>query len=568
MKATITILSVIAILLLVALACVMFFMGGEEAPEPTTQVTTTVTPTTTAPPTEPPTTAAPTTEPTEPPFEASHTPDTDPDAWGVQWAIMAGDQLVESYERPDPIFFSGEDYFALPGVATFRGGSYRQDASYGTAQIVEGSLNQLSKTSVGFLSEAEWIGCGWTGQPLIVKWDAQTRQHMNLYEEKKNKEDLVEVIYAKMDGRIHFLDLEDGSATRDPMYVGMVFKGSGALDPRGYPILYVGSGLAQNGKQPTMFIIDLINCQVMKEFNGYDTFSLRSWYAFDSCPLVDADTDTLIWPGESGILYTMRLNAEYDREAGLVSVEPEAPVKTHYTHTYRQQGRNLGYESSAVVVEQYAYLGDNSGMLQCIDLNTMQMVWTQDIVDDLNSTPLFDWGEDGNGYLYLCPSLEFSNGGTWNDLPICKIDARTGEIIWTHELTCCTFDGVSGGALASPLLGRPGTNMEDLLIYSVGRSPSAWKGQVVALDKEDGHVVWQYETANYMWSSPVGIYTEDGKGYVFQADASGNCYLLDGATGEKLSSVALKSTVEASPVVYGNRVVLGSRSGIHIFEIK
>ena len=67
-----------------------------------------------------------------------------------------------------------------------------------------------------------------------------------MYDWAKEKDDLVEVIYACMDGYVYFLDLETGEATRDPLYLGFTFKGAGALDPRGYPIMYVGAGYDSN----------------------------------------------------------------------------------------------------------------------------------------------------------------------------------------------------------------------------------------------------------------------------------------------------------------------------------
>lgn len=568
MNKTIVILTVVAALLLVSLVLVLVLEPKLTAPTPATTLaptTTTATPTTET--TVPPTTQPPETEPpvTEPPFEPQMNTGSDPANWNTSWDIMANGEIVESYTRTEPISFADDNYFALPGVATFRGTNYRTDGSYGTAQVVDGSLTSIWKMNVGWLSSSEWIGCGWTGQPLVVQWDEETKQHMNLYEDKKAKEGLVEVIYAKMDGRVHFFDIEDGTPTRDPLYVGMVFKGSGSIDPRGYPILYVGAGLEQGGKYQTMFVISLLDGSILYQQSGADNFSKRGWYAFDSSPLIHSETDTLIWPGESGVLYTMKLNTQYDKEAGTLSVAPDNIVKTRYTDDYHKNGRYLGYEGSAVAVENYLYIGDNAGMLHCIDLNTMQLVWAQDIHDDINSTPVFEWGEDGRGYLYIAPSLDYT--GSYADLPIYKLDAQTGEIVWEHYMTCVTADGVSGGTLSSPVLGRPGTDLEGMIIYSVGRSPSAWAGQVVALDTETGNVLWQFETENYMWSSPVGIYTESGKGYIFQGDASGNCYLIDGTTGAKVSHIGLKSTIEASPVAFGDRVVMGTRSSIVLLDI-
>jgi outer membrane protein assembly factor BamB len=80
-------------------------------------------------------------------------------------------------------------------------------------------------------------------------------------------------------------------------------------------------------------------------------------------------------------------------------------------------------------------------------------------------------------------------------------------------------------------------------------------------------VVWELELGNYTWSSPVGIYGEDGRGYIFQADNDGCCYLIDGATGEVLSTFAMNAHVEASPVAFGDRVVMGTRDGIMLFRI-
>ncbi|MEI3413380.1 MAG: hypothetical protein V8Q57_09485 [Blautia sp.] len=66
----------------------------------------------------------------------------------------------------------------------------------------------------------------------------------------KEDDDLVEVIYACMDGYVYFLDLKTGKPTRDTLNLGFTFKGAGALDPRGYPILYVGQAMTATLAQP------------------------------------------------------------------------------------------------------------------------------------------------------------------------------------------------------------------------------------------------------------------------------------------------------------------------------
>ena len=489
---------------------------------------------------------------------------SDPGNWNMTWEIQVGEDMVTRYDREELISFGDpEDYFALPGIATFRGNNYRNSATYGTADITEGTMTKVWSKHVGFLDSAEWIGCGWTGQPLIVQWDEETKQLMNIYDKKKAKEGLVEVIYAKMDGYIHFYDLEDGTATRDPIFMKMVFKGSGALDPRGYPVLYVGGGLDSRGQKPRMYAVSLIDGTILWEYGNKDEFALRNWAAYDSSPMVDAETDTLIWPGENGVLYSIKLNTDYDKEAGTISMDPVIQARTRYSSNYSEnEDRYLGYEPSASIVDHYLYISENGGLFQCIDINTMELVWAQDTLDDSNSSPLFDWGEDGNGYIYTAPSLHWTQDNHHGDIPIFKINAQTGEIVWTHVYDCVTYDGCSGGVQSSPLLGKVGTDIEDLIIYSVGRTPGPWEGFLVALDKETGEVVWEISSGNYTWSSPVALYTEDGRSYLFLANASGVCRLIEGSTGEVLQTLSLKQTVEASPVVYGNMVILGTREGV------
>ena len=491
---------------------------------------------------------------------------SDPGIWDIRWEIFKSGSLLHSFSREEPISFGDpETYFQLPGVSTFRGNNYRNSATWGTAQVTEKKLSTQWYKDTGTLTGSSWSGNGWTGQPLIVQWDDETKAIMNLYADKKAKSDLVEVIYASLDGMIYFLDLDDGSQTRDPIDVGMCFKGAGTLDPRGYPLLYVGSGDVNSYDQrPRMFIISLIDGSILYENGDDDSLSYRKdndrWCAFDSAPLIHGESDTLIWPGENGILYTMKLNTRYDKAAGTVSIRPTDTVVTRY-HTGRSSEENYwyGYEASAVVVENYLYISENGGMFFCIDLNTMELIWAQDTKDDSNSTPVFEKTESG-GCLYTAPSLhwtqdEYASGS----ISIYKLDAVTGQILWEKPYSVYTVNGVSGGVQSSPLLGKTGTNMEGLILYTISRTNTVDSGTLVALDTETGNEVWRWDMDAYAWSSPVGVYTDDGIGYVVVCDSAGNASFIDGATGTVLDTEYLGGLVEASPAVYEDMFVVGTR---------
>ena len=516
-------------------------------------------------PTEEPT-EEPTTEPTVAPlptFTASFIDQSNPSNWKVNWSIYQEKTKLDSFLREETISFgAGSDYAEVEGVLTFRGNNYRDGASYGITNVQNFTLTKLWNNRVGSLrgSHSNWTGCGWTGQPLVVRWPAETKAIMNMYPEKQAKADLVEVIYATLDGYVYFYDLEDGTRTRPAINVGMNFKGAGSIDPRGYPLMYVGSGDNRDGQRARMYIISLIDGKILYEQSGKDSATSRAWYAFDSAPLVDAKTDTLIWPGENGVLYTIKLNTVYDKAAGTISVNPENVAKTVYKAS---TGTKVGYEASGIVVDGYFYCADNSGLFVCVDLNTMELKWAQDVQDDINATPVFEWGNDGVGYIYCGTSMEYAKGNVF----IYKMRADNGEIVWERKFTNITYNElVSGGVMSSPIIGKKGTDLENLLIFPIARTPSTGSGTIFALDKETGETVWSETNKNYHWSSPVAVYTEDNKGYILLGDSAGKITMYD-STGKSLTSIGLGSNIEASPAVFENRLVVGTR-GAGIFGIE
>ena len=82
---------------------------------------------------------------------------------------------------------------------------------------------------------------------------------------------------------------------------------------------------------------------------------------------------------------------------------------------------------------------------------------------------------------------------------------------------------------------------------------------MVALDTATGNELWTYQTPSYSWSSPVCFYDTEGNGYVLCATHGGSLWLFNGKTGDLLDEFDTAQTLEASPVVYNNTVVVGSR---------
>ena len=361
---------------------------------------------------------------------------------------------IGDYKADGDISFNiGQDYTDVDGIVTFRGNSFRDAPSHGYADMTDFRLDKLWSADTGSLSSGSAV---WTGQPLMMKWPKEVKAHMNMTEKAKADDELVEVIYACMDGYVYFLDLRTGEKTRDPLYLGYTFKGAGALDSRGYPIMYVGAGYNSNEGTAKVFVVNLLDCSVMYTFGDNDEFSLRgSLSFFDGSALVDAETDTLIYPGENGILYLIRLNTKYDLNSGTLSIDPGRTVKWRYYGTRSStESFWLGMEDSAAIYKGYIFMTDNGGNLMCLDLNTLQLVWVQDTLDDSNSTPVL---EIEKGHLYLYVSTSFRLGWRSYDtatVPVWKIDAETGEIVWHTDYECTTDDGVSGGVQSTIACGK------------------------------------------------------------------------------------------------------------------
>ena len=549
----------------------------KETPTPTPSPTPTPTPVPTPTPTPKPT--------------PHYVENSNPSRYGyVQHLQVDGkDADVGSYQRKEEITFGDAgDYAAVNGVLTFRGNNYRDLSAATELNLTEYKMSVVEKVSIGSLKKGNrsgkgsWSGCGWTGQPLIVQWSDDVRAVMNLYDWAKQKANLVEVIYPTEDGHIYFLDLETGKKTRDDLNFRMPFKGTGSIDPRGLPLLYVGSGdeYEEEDQKSRAMIISLIDGRKLYEFGvqGKDSFAVRQWNAYDSAPLVDEATDTLIWPAETGILYTMKLNTVFDARGGTISVNPSNIVKLRYdsNNSYDKIDKAdsshkwLGYEGSAAVWNGFIYLASNDGLFQCVDLNTMQIKWIADTKDDTNASPVLEVILETEAYLYVGTSLHFTqDSGHKGVTPFFKIDAMTGEIVGQYQLTVETVSGVSGGIQATAAVGQ--NNLDDLVFVPFARYNGKDKGVLVALYKDTMEVAWTMPMEKYAWSSPAIFYNSKGDGYLVQADSGGTIFLVDGRTGsvlDKISPTKNGSNFEASPALFGNMLVVGSRGDQTIFFIR
>ncbi len=94
----------------------------------------------------------------------------------------------------------------------------------------------------------------------------------------------------------------------------------------------------------------------------------------------------MIYPNENGLIYTARMNTRFDAAQKTMNIVPEFT-----TYRYKMSGLSLhGIESSIAIYDGYGFYSDNSGILNSVDLNTMQPVWSRQLEDDSDVTPVLN----------------------------------------------------------------------------------------------------------------------------------------------------------------------------------
>lgn len=427
------------------------------------------------------------------------------------------------------------------GVTNFRGNATR--TYYGEGPIPTGKVVVKWRTSIG--SSGRWNGVGWTGQPLIVEWPEATRAAMNFLKPNGPEREL---IVGALDGQVHFYDADTGKPSRKtlPTPGRYPIKGTVTVDPRGYPLLYVGCGVNTGGK-PGFRIFSLLDFKELLYLPANDPKAPRKWPGSDSNVLVL--DDVMYLPAENGLLYRVKLNSNWDGRR--ISIKPEI-TKTVISKP--------GSENSMAVWEDRGYFADNAGSLFSINLaGAPKITKLAELGDDTDSTLVFD----NDGHMYVGIEKDKRTGPRAKGI-IYKLD-RQGKTIWKWEFEAGSITNVkppnnpiNGGILSTGALDED----QKTIYYTTSHHPRIGRGFLVALDTATGKLKWKKQLAGFSWSSPI---VRDGVVAAF--DSTGSGYILDAETGDtKLDTerINVGANVEASPIVWKGRLYVGMRGGAMI----
>lgn len=445
-------------------------------------------------------------------------------------------------------------YDTTNGTLTFRGSSRRDMPQTGRlvchpttieTEWVFTTAYDSRQTSTGVWGG----GSGWTGQPLYIEWpDSLVALQRETSPSLTADFSAREIIVGSLSGDVYFIDFETGKASRKAYNTGNPIKGTVSLDPRLNGNLYIGQGIPAT--EPIGADVFNLFDHRRVSFFGRDAKSWRRWSAYDASAVV---VDNFVMrPSENGTLYKFTAD--------------EQDATLHTAMRYRRRGMSApGMEASPAVWRNYIYVTDNSGMVMCVNINTMKPVWTFRNGDDTDASPMLVVEDDGP-MLYVGSELDKqgSNGFCY----LTKLNALTGEKVWQNRIACHKFEYAEklreGGMFSTPLVGRG--NAKGLIFTNIC-GMGDHKGTFVALDTQSGKVVYTTKLDYYSWSSPVALLTDDDAMYVFTGDVIGNIYLIDAQSGKIIFKQRVAWNFESSPVVVDDCVVVGSR-GNKIYKFK
>lgn len=234
--------------------------------------------------------------------------------------------------------------------------------------------------------------------------------------------------------------------------------------------------------------------------------------------------------------------------------------------------------SSPAVVAGRVYIGegyhhDTGCRLRCLDATTGDPIWSFKTASHVESTPIITQGRlyftAGGDGVYCLDALAGEEiwhfpgihadmsplvkdgkvffGSGYGEYRIYAVDAHTGTEIWSIPTPY-------------PVWGSPSAH-ENMIYFGLGKgnfseSAPIPKGRVVALNIENGDIVWEYEVGDAVMSAIVVH-----NGYVIFGSRDGFVYALTANEGELHWKTYLEAVVASSPAVTQDSVYAATYNG-------
>ena len=379
----------------------------------------------------------------------------------------------------------------------------------------------------------QWCGSGWTGQPAVVE-----------------RPDGIEVIVGTYDRNVHFLDGATGRDRRPPFPTNDIIKGSVAVDPDGYPLVYSGS-------RDNYFHIIAIDRPTPTELWRLSASDApRPMWNDDWDGNAVIRDDYLFEGGENGWFYVVKLNRRYDAQ-GKVQVAPQilARIPSFDDSLLAAiHDQEVSIENSPAVYGWTAYFANSGGAVWGVDLRNLR-------TDPASVKPVFRYwaGDDTDasivvdeeGMLYVASELQRFNARSAAVGQLQKLDPRRPDNprVWGIQIPPGHGEKL-GGIWATPaLFGQ--------MLFVVTNS-----GRLLGVDRDRGVIRWELPLPPHAWSSPVVVDST-----LIVADCEGTIHAYDVRRPTERPPVLWEfhlpsgACIESTPAVWKGRMYVGARDG-------
>lgn len=393
---------------------------------------------------------------------------------------------------------------------------------------------EVDDEGVPVVAERQWCGTGWTGQPIV--W--------------QRPDGITEVIIGGFDGLVYFLNGDSGEPTREPFRTNFQIKGTGALDPDGYPLYYTGS---RDGR----FRVLALDREPVEELWSMGPHPQRVWNDdWDGSPAIL--DDVLYVGGEDSWFRAIRLHRDYD-DAGNVVVNPETLIELpgFNDELFAAVGdRNVSIENSVAidVARDRLAFANSGGRLLVLELSALAQ-GRQEVVldlwlgDDIDASIVI--GDAGELYVAIELQRFLPRAREVGQLVRIDVDRPDDPIVWSVDIPPNQPDD-DGGSWATPAL-------YDGMLY-IATHP----GELLVVDTDNGTVVFRDALDWHSWSSPVVVVADDRAQLLVATCMDPHLRAYDLSRPEtpvEQWRLPLPGCIESTPAVWRGRIWVGSRDG-------
>ncbi|MDB4618490.1 PQQ-binding-like beta-propeller repeat protein [Akkermansiaceae bacterium] len=226
---------------------------------------------------------------------------------------------------------------------------------------------------------------------------------------------------------------------------------------------------------------------------------------------------------ESAIQFTRKTWSVARGGAGLSGTTSDPVINDpEIAWVYKTEGPIVG---EAIVADGFVVFGNDLGVLSVLNAETGKPVWSKEYEDALEAAPAI---HDGTVFVGCQDSFLYA------------LDLKSGEEKWKYE----TDDKITAGV---NIVTDPSGSDQWVIL-------NGYDGTCRALKADDGSVVWQHVTEEFINGSPAIV---DGKWIVF-----GGCdrilYTLDLGTGKPVKKIETDAEIVSTVATAGTFVAWGN----------